>query len=97
MRKLTIISGIALILAIPPWWDYAFYLLLRWYISISAAIVAYGFYKSKLQAWAFIFGSVAFLFNPLIVIHLSKDAWTILDFSSAVLFFLAAYSYKRRG
>lgn len=89
-----IISGILLILAIPTGWPYNFYVLLRWFIFASSVIVAYGFYKSKLTAWIFIFGGLAFLFNPIVPIYLNKTAWIPLDFIGAILFFLAAYSYK---
>jgi ABC-type Mn2+/Zn2+ transport system permease subunit len=59
-------------------------------------MVAWGFYKSHLPAWAFIFGAVSFLFNPLIPVYLNKSSWIPIDFISAILFFLAAYSTRRR-
>lgn len=96
LKSWCIIAAILLILAIPSGWPYGFYTFLRFAISITAVIVAWGFYKSHLPAWAFIFGSVAFLFNPLIPIHLSKSSWVPVDLISAVLFFLAAYSVKRK-
>ena len=94
IKWLCIASGILLLMAIPTGWPYNFYILLRWVISISSIIVAWGFYKSKLTAWTFVFGSVAFLFNPIIPIHLAKSSWVLIDFVSAILFFLAAYSIK---
>ena len=92
MKWLCIISGLLLLLAIPSGWPYDFYILLRWVIFISSIIVAWGFHKSKFTAWAFVFGSVAFLFNPIIPIHLSKSIWVLIDFISVTLFFLAGYS-----
>lgn len=94
MKWLCIASGIILLLAIPTWWPYGFYILLRWAIFISSIAVAYGFYKSKISAWTLIFGAVAFLFNPIAPIYLSKSTWVIFDFIGAILFFLAAYSTK---
>lgn len=91
-----IASGILLILAIPTGWPYDFYILLRWIISISSAIVAYGFFKSKLQAWTFVFGALAFLFNPIFPIYLSKSSWVLIDLIAAILFFIAAYSIKSK-
>jgi hypothetical protein len=92
IRGLCIASGVLLLLAIPSGWPYGFYVLLRWAISISSVIIAYGFYQSKLSAWALIFGGVAFLFNPLIPVFLDKSSWVMIDFISSLLFFLAAYS-----
>lgn len=96
IRQLCIASGTLLLLAILTGWPYSFYILLRWFISISAIIVAYGFYKSKISAWALIFGGVAFLFNPIAPMYLSKGNWILIDFISAFLFFLAGYSIKRQ-
>lgn len=95
IKSLCIISGVLLLLAIPTWWPSDFYILLRWAIFISSIIVAYGFYKSKIMAWTFIFGAVAFLFNPIAPMYLGKSTWVIFDFIGAVLFFLAAYSKKK--
>lgn len=89
-------SGILLILAIPTGWPYDFYIFLRWVISISSGLVAFGFYKSSFRAWAFVFGAVTFLFNPIAPVYLSKSTWVVIDFIGAILFFLTAYSIKGR-
>lgn len=95
IKWLCIASGVLLLLAIPSGWPYDFYILLRWVISISAVIIANEFYKSKLNAWMMIFGGIAFLFNPLIPVHLDKSSWVLIDFVSALLFFLAGLSAKQ--
>lgn len=95
MKGLCIASGIILLLAIPTGWSSDFYILLRWTIFISSIIVAYGFYKSKILAWTFVFGAVAFLFNPIAPIYLGKSTWVIFDFIGAVIFFLAGFSNKK--
>lgn len=96
IKWLCIASGIILLLAIPTGWPYSFYILLRWTIFLSSIVVAYGFYKSKIIAWALIFGAVTFLFNPIAPIYLSKSTWVTFDFIGAVLFFLAAYSTNKK-
>jgi len=96
LKTQCILVAILLILAIPSGWPYGFYQFLRLSIFVTAIIVAWGFYKSYLPAWAFIFGSVAFLFNPLLPVYLNKSSWVPIDLISAILFFLAAYSVKRR-
>jgi len=94
IKWLCIISGGLLLLGIPTGWPYSYYILLRWAIFISSAVVAYGFYNSKLQAWVLIFGAVAILFNPIAPIILNKSIWVVFDFIAACLFFIAAYSKK---
>ena len=95
MKLLCIISGILLLLAIPTGWPYAYYGLLRWIILISSIIVAWNFHKSQISSWVFIFGAIAFLFNPIMPIHLNKQSWISIDFISSILFFLATYSVKK--
>lgn len=94
IKWLCMANGVFLLLAIPSGWPYDFYILLRWFICISSLIVANGFYKSKLNGWMMVFGGVAFLFNPIIPIHLAKSSWVLIDFVSAILFFLAGYTIK---
>lgn len=93
-KWICIISGLALLVAIPTGWPYDFYIILRWVIFITSLIVAFGFYNSKLPAWTLIFGAVAFMFNPIFPIYLNKQTWVIIDLISAFLFFLAAYYAK---
>ena len=94
MKNICIICGILLLIAIPSWWPYGFYTLLRWVICAISVYVAYNFYKSKLSAWTFVFGSIAILFNPLFPIYLTKSSWVGIDFISSILFFVSAYSIK---
>lgn len=94
IKWLCIASGILLLLAIPSGWPYDFYILLRWVIFISSLIVAWGFYKSEITGWVFVFGALAFLFNPIVPIYLNKSSWVAIDLISAVLFFAASGSIK---
>ena len=95
MKGLCIASGIILLLAIPTGWPYDFYIFLRWAIFISSIVTTYSFYKSKFIAWAFVFGAVAFLFNPIAPIYLSKSTWVVFDFIGAILFFISSNAVKK--
>lgn len=95
IKWLCIASGVFLLLAIPSGWPYDFYILLRWIIFITSLIVAIGFHKSGLNGWMMVFGGVVFLFNPIIPIHLAKSSWVLIDFVSAILFFIASSSTKK--
>jgi len=97
IKWLCIISGILLLLAIPTVLPYDFYIFLRWAIFVSSIIVAWEFHRSKLTDWTFVFGSVAFLFNPIIPSHLVKSSWVLIDFVSVTFFFLSAYSIKQKN
>lgn len=95
IKWLSVASGIILLLAIVPSWPYSYYILLRWAIFISSMIVAYRFYNSKGTGWALAFGAVAFLFNPIFPIYLTRQTWAPIDLVSAVLFFIAGFSKKK--
>jgi hypothetical protein len=95
IKWLCLASGILLLLGIPTGWPDSYYILLRWAILISSAVVAYGFYKSKLKGWALVFGAIAILFNPIMPFYLNKSTWVILDFIGACLFFVAGYSVRK--
>lgn len=94
MKSICIVCGILLILAIPSWWSYGFYTLLRWIICAASVYVAYDFYKSKLTGWVLVFGFIAFIFNPLFSVYLNKSSWVGIDFISSILFIIAAFSSK---
>lgn len=94
IKWLCIISGGLLLLGIPTGWPYSYYILLRWAIFISSAVVAYNFYNTKSQAWALIFGAVAILFNPIMPFILNKSIWIVFDFIGACLFFVAGFSTR---
>ena len=94
IKWLCLASGILLLITIPTGWPYNFYILLRWAIFIASAIVAYGFYTSKLPAWSLIFGAISVLFNPIVPFYLTKSAWIPIDFICAIFYFIASYLYR---
>lgn len=96
MKYLCIVCGVLLLIAIPNWLPYGFYILLRWIVCAMSIYVAYGFSKSKLKGWMLIFGAIAFLFNPIFPIYLSKNIWILIDLIAAILFFISAYSVKKQ-
>ncbi|MDO8657595.1 MAG: hypothetical protein Q7K55_02545 [Candidatus Levybacteria bacterium] len=97
LKTQCIIAGILLLLAIPPAWPYSFYILLRIIIFVTSILVAWGFYKSNLSAWVWIFGAIAVMFNPIFPIYMNKASWVPIDFISAILFFIAGYSSKGKN
>lgn len=94
MKYLCVICAILLLLAIPTWLPYDFYILLRWVIFVSSIYISYIFYKSKLKSWMSIFIAVAFLLNPIIPLYLNKSNWVLIDLIAMVLFFITACSKK---
>ena len=89
-----IVAALMLLAALGHW-PYGYYVLLRWIVcgaAVFVAINAFGFQ----QSWAtWIFGIVAVLFNPLVPVHLSRQAWAPIDLITASLFILAAFILQR--
>ena len=86
---LAIISAIALLLAIPAIWPYAYYQLLRWLIAGSAIFIAYLAYNLNKQGWIWLMVAIAILFNPISPIHLDKETWMIIDVVVAIIFIIS--------
>ena len=88
------VSVIMLLLAIPTFWAYGYYVLLRWVVTISAVFLLSLAYESKKTFWLFLMGIVAILFNPIIPVHLDKETWIIIDLIAAILFLISIFKIK---
>jgi hypothetical protein len=88
----SLVAGILLVLAILNIWPYDFYIILRWIVCGVAIYNAFKYYEANLTGWVFVFGALAFLFNPLFPIYMNKSAWVGIDLIAAIIFFLSAYS-----
>lgn len=89
------ITGLALLLAIPSIWPYAYYQLLRWLVFIVAGYSAYLSFQENKQSYGWIMVIVAVLFNPIAPIYLSKTIWSILDVVTALVFFISIYLVRK--
>lgn len=90
----SVISIIFLLLAIPTFWPYGYYILLRWVVALSAVFLVWIAYCLKKIFWLFLMGIVAILFNPIIPVHLDKGTWVIIDFIVAILFLVSIFKIK---
>lgn len=77
-----IVAAILLFLALFSM-PYGYYILLRFVVCGVSAYGTYFAVKFKRNAWAWTFGIIAILFNPIIPIHLDKDTWAVIDVAVA--------------
>jgi len=89
-------NWVKIIIAILLFWaladnPYSYYQFLRWVVLIAGAYMAYDFYQKQKIGWAWIFGIMAVLFNPIIPFYLSKDTWQLIDVISAIIFFVSLF------
>lgn len=64
---------------------YDYYVLLRWVVCGIAAFAAFRASEVGRKGWAWALGIVALFFNPIIPVHLSREAWAFVDVSVALL------------
>jgi Family of unknown function (DUF6804) len=65
---------------------YSYYTFLRWAVCASALVVAWSAWHSRAQWAAFPFIVVAFLFNPLAPIYMTRAHWRPVDIACATAF-----------
>ena len=92
----SVVSIIMLLLAIPTFWPYGYYILLRWVVALSAVFLLWAAYNLKKTFWLFSMGIVVILFNPIVPVHLDKETWVIIDFIAAILFFVSIFKLKAK-
>lgn len=95
-KYLGLTCGILLLIAIPNWLPYGFYIIIRWIISVASVLLALNFKDNKNQKLSFTFWAVAILFNPIIPIYLNKDIWVLVDLVVSILFFFISSKIKSK-
>jgi hypothetical protein len=79
-----IMSALILFIAIADL-PYSYYRFVR---IFTFAVCSYSFYKAysiKNKIFSWIFGIIAFLFNPIYPLYLGKELWQIIDLLSGII------------
>jgi hypothetical protein len=88
------IATTMLLLALAPW-PYGYYQMLRFVVCGVSVYVAFKAYNWQ-RIWAtWLFGFIAVLFNPLILIHLSREIWQPIDVICGILFIAIAIMFNK--
>lgn len=88
-KYLSILSGVMLLLAIPPMWPYGYFQILRWVVAGTAGFNVYIAYQLNKKFWLWAMVVIAILFNPIAPIHLTKEIWAVFDLLTAVILFVS--------
>jgi len=83
-----------LFLAMFNGWPYGFFTLLRFVVFASSAYVAWMAYEAQKEKWVWIFGFLAVLFNPFIVIYLNRELWSVIDVIVGVFMIISVFTLK---
>jgi len=89
-----LIAAVFLFLALFDGWPYGFFTLLRFVIFAIAAYIVWMAYEAKKEKWVWIFGFLAVLFNPFIIIHLNREIWSFIDLIVGVFMIVSIFVLK---
>jgi len=89
-----LIAAVFLFLALFDGWPYGFFTLLRFVVFASSAYVAWIAYEAQKEKRVWIFGFLAVLFNPFIVIHLNREIWSVIDLIVGVFMIISVFVLK---
>jgi len=70
---------------------YGYFTLLRWVVCATAVYTAYVSTTVNRTPWAWVFGLIALLFNPLIPARIDRATWAYLDVAIGILFLLSVF------
>src|SRR3989338_4373400 len=90
----SIIASVFLFLALLNGWPYGFFTLLRFVVFVATAYIAWLAYEQQKAKWVWIFGFLAVLFNPFIVIHLNRELWSFIDVIVGVFIIVSIFALK---
>jgi len=73
------VSVILLLWALFPGNPYAYYVLLRWISCPALAYLAFCHVKDERIPMAWVFGTAAGLYNPVLPLHLTRTIWSMVN------------------
>ena len=80
-----IIVTIFLLIALIPSNPYGYYILMRWVCFIVFGYLTYQSIISKQNNWAWTLGVIAFIYNPILKFHLSRELWSLINVISIII------------
>lgn len=93
-KTIATIVGFLLLIAILPL-PYGYYTFLRLVVFGGGLSLAYQLYEQKHPNWSVVMAILAVLFNPLIPVYLSREAWLPIDVVSAGLLFYVGHHVSK--
>lgn len=89
---LTILTSAFLFIALADGLPYGYFTLLRFVVCAVGIYLAYKIYEdNKESLWIWAFGFIAILFNPIIIIHLQREQWWVIDLIVGIFFVLSIF------
>lgn len=64
--------------------EYVFYMRLRWVCLLCFGLLIAHSVANNRKGWAIAFGILTIIYNPIIPLHLVRDAWTLINIVSII-------------
>lgn len=94
----TLVASGMLFIALADGLPYGYFTLLRFVVCAIATYIAYLTYEeNKESLWVWVFGFVAVLFNPIIIITLKRSQWTTIDLLTGVFLVASIFFLKPKA
>lgn len=94
---LTLTAAGFLFVALSDGLPYGYFTLMRFVVCAVTAYLAFLAYERNSNSlWVWIFGFIAVLFNPIILIELKRNQWTPIDLAVGVFLILSLFIFRNK-
>jgi len=84
--------ALAVAVALIPSLPYGYYSVMRWVVSASCAWLALASYRTGHEEWAWCWGVIAGIYNPIFPVHANREIWSAVNVATIVV--AAWYGFK---
>ena len=92
-----IIAIIMLLWALNPQNPYGYYVLLRIVLCAICAFLAFRSQEIGNNAWVWILGVTAVIYNPIIRIHLTREIWSVVNVATIIVLAITFGTLRKRS
>ena len=79
------------VIALIPSMPYGYYSVMRWFVCASCAWLALTSYRNGQEEWAWCWGVIAGIYNPIFLVHANREIWSIVNIGTVAV--AASYSF----
>src|SRR3546814_10787352 len=73
------VVAIAVAIALVPTLPYGYYSVMRWVVCALCAWLALSSYRAGREEWAWAWGVIAGIYNPIFPVHANREIWSIVN------------------
>ena len=76
---------LAVAIALVPSLPYGYYSVMRWLVCGSCAWLALSSYRNGLEEWAWCWGVLAGIYNPIFPVHANRELWSWVNVATIAI------------